>query len=82
MPVFFSLAEKANTTEIRYAKLKEKHNELINTHAELLRKVMVPVLRAGGIPRHVSFYDTSVVIVKCLPHFSQDQTEFSSKTIK
>lgn len=55
---FLSLAEKASTTEIRYTKLKEKHNELINTHAELLRKVMVPMLRG----------DTSVVIVKCLPH--------------
>lgn len=32
-------AGKASATEARYSKLKEKHNELINTHAELLRKV-------------------------------------------
>lgn len=31
--------EKASATEARYNKLKEKHSELINTHAELLRKV-------------------------------------------
>lgn len=37
--VFSSCAEKASATEIRYTKLKEKHSELINTHAELLRKV-------------------------------------------
>lgn len=30
---------KASATEARYSKLKEKHSELINTHAELLRKV-------------------------------------------
>ncbi|XP_015273136.1 PREDICTED: huntingtin-interacting protein 1-related protein [Gekko japonicus] len=30
--------KKASATELRYTKLKEKHNELINTHAELLRK--------------------------------------------
>lgn len=36
-------AGKASATEARYSKLKEKHNELINTHAELLRKV-------GGCP--------------------------------
>lgn len=40
-------AEKANATEIRYTKLKEKHSELINTHAELLRKVMLLPLQAG-----------------------------------
>ena len=34
-----SPAEKASATEARYNKLKEKHSELINTHAELLRKV-------------------------------------------
>lgn len=32
-------AEKASVTEARYQKLKEKHSELISTHAELLRKV-------------------------------------------
>lgn len=37
--VFSPPPEKANATEIRYTKLKEKHSELINTHAELLRKV-------------------------------------------
>ena len=31
--------EKASATEARYNKLKEKHSELVNTHAELLRKV-------------------------------------------
>lgn len=40
-------AEKANATEIRYTKLKEKHSELINTHAELLRKVTLLPLQAG-----------------------------------
>lgn len=34
-----SPAEKASATEARYNKLKEKHSELIATHAELLRKV-------------------------------------------
>lgn len=34
-----SPAEKASATEARYNKLKEKHSELITTHAELLRKV-------------------------------------------
>lgn len=34
-----SPAEKASTIEARYHKLKEKHSELIGTHAELLRKV-------------------------------------------
>ena len=32
-------AERASATEARYQKLKEKHSELISTHAELLRKV-------------------------------------------
>uniref|UniRef100_A0A8C5RJH5 I/LWEQ domain-containing protein n=1 Tax=Laticauda laticaudata TaxID=8630 RepID=A0A8C5RJH5_LATLA len=36
--LYLEAEKKASTTEIRYAKLKEKHNELINTHAELLRK--------------------------------------------
>lgn len=36
---FSPRSEKATATEIRYTKLKEKHSELINTHAELLRKV-------------------------------------------
>ncbi|XP_025031170.1 huntingtin-interacting protein 1-related protein [Python bivittatus] len=36
--LYLEAERKASTTEIRYAKLKEKHNELINTHAELLRK--------------------------------------------
>lgn len=41
---FSPCPEKANATEIRYTKLKEKHSELINTHAELLRKVtLLPV---------------------------------------
>lgn len=41
---FSPCSEKANATEIRYTKLKEKHSELINTHAELLRKVtLLPV---------------------------------------
>lgn len=40
-------AEKASATEIRYTKLKEKHSELINTHAELLRKVTLLPLQAG-----------------------------------
>ncbi|OCU02036.1 hypothetical protein XELAEV_18007794mg [Xenopus laevis] len=30
--------KKIQATELRYTKLKEKHNELINTHAGLLRK--------------------------------------------
>ncbi|XP_060547877.1 huntingtin-interacting protein 1-related protein isoform X2 [Pantherophis guttatus] len=36
--LYLEAEKKASTTEIRYAKLKEKHSELINTHAELLRK--------------------------------------------
>ncbi|XP_042297717.1 huntingtin-interacting protein 1-related protein isoform X2 [Sceloporus undulatus] len=36
--LFLEAEKKASATEIRYIKLKEKHNELINTHAELLRK--------------------------------------------
>ncbi|KAM6423406.1 huntingtin-interacting protein 1-related protein [Liasis olivaceus] len=36
--LYLEAERKASTTEIRYTKLKEKHNELINTHAELLRK--------------------------------------------
>ncbi|XP_070619317.1 huntingtin-interacting protein 1-related protein [Erythrolamprus reginae] len=36
--LYLEAEKKASTTEIRYAKLKDKHNELINTHAELLRK--------------------------------------------
>uniref|UniRef100_A0A669PCZ2 Huntingtin interacting protein 1 related n=1 Tax=Phasianus colchicus TaxID=9054 RepID=A0A669PCZ2_PHACC len=40
--------KKASATEIRYTKLKEKHSELINTHAELLRKVTLH--RAQVIP--------------------------------
>lgn len=46
--VLSSCPEKANATEIRYTKLKEKHSELINTHAELLRKVTLD--RAQVIP--------------------------------
>lgn len=34
-----SPAEKATATEARYTKLKEQHNKLVATHAELLRKV-------------------------------------------
>lgn len=42
--LFQPVPEKANATEIRYTKLKEKHSELINIHAELLRKVtLLPV---------------------------------------
>ncbi|KAH0625413.1 hypothetical protein JD844_014903 [Phrynosoma platyrhinos] len=36
--LYLEAEKKASATEIRYIKLKEKHNELINTHAELLRK--------------------------------------------
>ncbi|XP_038229700.1 huntingtin-interacting protein 1-related protein isoform X2 [Dermochelys coriacea] len=36
--LYVEAEKKASATEIRYAKLKEKHSELINTHAELLRK--------------------------------------------
>ncbi|XP_028566447.2 huntingtin-interacting protein 1-related protein isoform X1 [Podarcis muralis] len=36
--LFLEAEKKASATETRYIKLKEKHNELINTHAELLRK--------------------------------------------
>ncbi len=32
-------AERAQATEQRYNKLKEKHTELVASHAELLRKV-------------------------------------------
>ncbi|KFQ70700.1 Huntingtin-interacting protein 1-related protein, partial [Phaethon lepturus] len=39
--------KKASATEIRYTKLKEKHSELINTHAELLRKGTLPSARQG-----------------------------------
>lgn len=34
--------EKAQATEQRYNKLKEKHTELVASHAELLRKVHTP----------------------------------------
>lgn len=34
-----AIAGRASATELRYSRLKEKHSELINTHAELLRKV-------------------------------------------
>ncbi|XP_049625141.1 huntingtin-interacting protein 1-related protein [Suncus etruscus] len=30
--------KRASTTEVRYTRLKEKHNELVRVHAELLRK--------------------------------------------
>lgn len=43
-------AGKVSATEARYSKLKEKHNELINTHAELLRKVGTS-LRKGSVAR-------------------------------
>ncbi|XP_039360606.1 huntingtin-interacting protein 1-related protein isoform X2 [Mauremys reevesii] len=36
--LYVEAEKKASATEMRYAKLKEKHSELINTHAELLRK--------------------------------------------
>ncbi|XP_053224288.1 huntingtin-interacting protein 1-related protein isoform X1 [Podarcis raffonei] len=36
--LYLEAEKKASATETRYIKLKEKHNELINTHAELLRK--------------------------------------------
>lgn len=39
--------EKASAIEARYHKLKEKHSELIGTHAELLRKVGGGVGGAG-----------------------------------
>lgn len=32
-------SERAQATELRYNKLKEKHAELVANHAELLRKV-------------------------------------------
>lgn len=32
-------AERSQATEQRYNKLKEKHTELVASHAELLRKV-------------------------------------------
>lgn len=35
----FSYTERAQATELRYNKLKEKHAELVANHAELLRKV-------------------------------------------
>lgn len=47
---FLPHPEKASATEIRYTKLKEKHSELINTHAELLRKVMLMPAPAGSQP--------------------------------
>ncbi|XP_040272108.1 huntingtin-interacting protein 1-related protein [Bufo bufo] len=36
--VFVEIEKKVQATELRYNKLKEKHNELINVHAGLLRK--------------------------------------------
>ena len=36
---FEGVAEVEHAHEDRYNKLKEKHSELVNTHAELLRKV-------------------------------------------
>uniref|UniRef100_A0A6I8RI83 Huntingtin-interacting protein 1-related protein n=1 Tax=Xenopus tropicalis TaxID=8364 RepID=A0A6I8RI83_XENTR len=36
--VLLEAEKKIQATELRYTKLKEKHNELINTHAGLLRK--------------------------------------------
>ena len=44
-------AEKASATEARYNKLKEKHSELINTHAELLRKVGLDTEGREGSPK-------------------------------
>lgn len=38
---FFFCTERSQATEQRYNKLKEKHTELVASHAELLRKVMV-----------------------------------------
>lgn len=37
--IFAIRAERAQATEQRYNKLKEKHTELVGSHAELLRKV-------------------------------------------
>uniref|UniRef100_A0AAY4E367 I/LWEQ domain-containing protein n=1 Tax=Denticeps clupeoides TaxID=299321 RepID=A0AAY4E367_9TELE len=39
--VFSEAEKKAQATELRYNKLKEKHAELVSNHAELLRKVRV-----------------------------------------
>ncbi|KAG8597599.1 hypothetical protein GDO81_002336 [Engystomops pustulosus] len=36
--VLMEMEKKVQATEVRYNKLKEKHNELINVHAGLLRK--------------------------------------------
>lgn len=36
-----SVTGKAQTTEQRYVKLKEKYSELVQNHADLLRKVML-----------------------------------------
>lgn len=62
-------AGKASATEARYSKLKEKHNELINTHAELLRKV-------GAQPQDGQCGPGSRVRTRPLP--SRTQTQPSS----
>uniref|UniRef100_A0A7N6FG13 Huntingtin-interacting protein 1-related protein n=1 Tax=Anabas testudineus TaxID=64144 RepID=A0A7N6FG13_ANATE len=52
---FFEAEKKAQATEQRYNKLKEKHTELVASHAELLRKVQTysrSLLRC--LPSHIS----------------------------
>lgn len=64
-------AGKASSTEARYSKLKEKHNELINTHAELLRKVGTS-LRKGSVARGPESEP-----VPCLPECRHSQAAVS-----
>lgn len=62
---FSPRSEKANATEIRYTKLKEKHSELINTHAELLRKVML--LPVPGRDRPLPLFPCHCRCGSCMP---------------
>jgi hypothetical protein len=51
--VLYYLAGKAQANEQRYSKLKEKYTELVQSHADLLRKVGQPGLVHPPHPHHL-----------------------------
>lgn len=72
LPCVCVCAERAQATEQRYNKLKEKHTELVASHAELLRKVQAHCRSGRGCllltrvsAPHRACYCVDVVPTEC-----------------
>lgn len=74
LPCVCVCAERAQATEQRYNKLKEKHTELVASHAELLRKVHAHCIPRSGKLAVNSVVSTSPRVLLCCCHADRAQT--------